>query len=1178
MAQAHTSSGHENYVVGLDLGNYSAGMVAVKVDDSGYPVDILSAVSHIHDGGVGNNNSKESRRAVSGVARRARRRLRHRREQRAAVDQYLVDRGFPLIEDTTGTRRIDPWEARSRLVNGVIADDDTFNELFSVAVRHISRHRGWRNPFLGTERLYGVTAPSDALTAAVEEAKTRYPGILIPDDATVGQFGQAVQQHVGNREKTRGTTKAVKIGESTLTEDTIGSVVEGSAKDKAIRLVGALSTYKLRQSDNARELERIFEVQRIDDPELTVTELIDVVFHQEPAKGAAESIIGKDALVSGRRRVWKADENYQCYRIAAQLANARVVDGQGAQRRLSVAERQNAFELLVDWSKKDNPTWSQIEEVVGLEPGQLKAPVGIEDDGEDLTGGPCINTTYRQLSTMTGSVLKPLREWFTNAEAEGREAMLYRLFSNVEQPSSIYDEEIDDLVAGLDTDGLEKLDGVTVGSGRGAYGSETCRELTEHILSTEGDLHDARRALYDVPVDWAPQAAGLTDRTGNASVDRTLGAVTRWLGACERRWGPPARITVENGRDGLTSTKTKMNRDKDAKRVAKRRREQSHRVAEAFGLDPQSQVGFAHHRKYDAMTRQKGQCFYCGCTVTMDVAEMDHIVPRSGPGSTTTRENLVATCPRCNADKSNQRASEWIRSSSIPGVSMEEVIDRIQHWGTSPGADPTSATKDLVKLKNAVISRVKRKTNDSAIDNRSVESMSWMSTEIRRRLVQHYADRGVAVTVATFGGATTAEARRTWVAGDSQDTAVSVNTMIEMVGGTGKVRLDRRHHALDAAVIAVMRPMVAEVLAQRRALRDDARLGMSPAKSAGTGVVYGAWRRFDGVDAAHKKAFGAWCGRMVSVIDLFQQALDTDSVHVTRNLRVRLGDGGNAATVMKNKRRKLHSKWSVDDVNRVADRRVWTALTRLPDFDWATGLPVNKQRSISVQGTEYGPKSRLEVMGSPGVAVRGGYVPVGSSYHHIRLHTFVDGRGRAQPYAERVFTHDLLSKHLRHQDLLTVELPPYSLSRRFSVARDSAMGAAGVVARRAGATRFVGSLLVGDELHMTEQDAVRLVGKGKLKALQEEIGPIACWLVKGLGENGSVEMSPYRLAEEGVEDRHCSVTAGTPAGDAMSARFRPALSGIFKLDHVRVIRRNALGEIREHRDGQLGSFTLVDNR
>lgn len=58
--------------------------------------------------------------------------------------------------------------------------------------------------------------------------------------------------------------------------------------------------------------------------------------------------------------------------------------------------------------------------------------------------------------------------------------------------------------------------------------------------------------------------------------------------------------------------------------------------------------------------RGPAHCEYCQRAFSDTVPPTwDHIIPKSR-GGRDRRENLVASCERCNSDKANQLLSEWV--------------------------------------------------------------------------------------------------------------------------------------------------------------------------------------------------------------------------------------------------------------------------------------------------------------------------------------------------------------------------------------------------------------------------------------------------------------------------------------------------------------------------------------
>ena len=222
------------YRLGIDVGLNSVGLAAIEVDESGMPLRILNAQSVIHDGGVDPQKNKEAitRKKQSGIARRTRRMRRRRKARLARLDNVLERLGFPIVEPESLTEPFEEWAVRGRLAERYIEDDDERLEDISIAIRHIARHRGWRNPYQRVESLLLDTPYSDNYAELKSRVENRI-GNVIDDDPTPGELVcQVLQQGFDESLRLRTTTR--------------------SSNPKT----GLLPT-KLMQSDNANELKRI---------------------------------------------------------------------------------------------------------------------------------------------------------------------------------------------------------------------------------------------------------------------------------------------------------------------------------------------------------------------------------------------------------------------------------------------------------------------------------------------------------------------------------------------------------------------------------------------------------------------------------------------------------------------------------------------------------------------------------------------------------------------------------------------------------------------------------------------------------------------------------------------------------------------------------------------------------
>ena len=175
--------------VGIDVGTHSVGLATLRVDEQGTPIELLSALSHIHDSGVGKEGREKhkTRKKVSGVARRAQRLLRSRRKRLQQLDEALLDLGFPIPtpgEFLDPNEPADPyrvWRVRARLVEEQLPEELRAPAI-SMAVRHIARHRGWRNPYSKVESLLLPADESPFMKALRERIMTKTGEVL--DDGT----------------------------------------------------------------------------------------------------------------------------------------------------------------------------------------------------------------------------------------------------------------------------------------------------------------------------------------------------------------------------------------------------------------------------------------------------------------------------------------------------------------------------------------------------------------------------------------------------------------------------------------------------------------------------------------------------------------------------------------------------------------------------------------------------------------------------------------------------------------------------------------------------------------------------------------------------------------------------------------------------------------------------------
>ena len=1076
------NSANVNYRVGIDVGSYSLGMAAIAIDDDGKPTEILSAISLIHDSGVDPDSAKSAatRLATSGIARRTRRLYRRKRKRLAKLDKFISSQGWPLKEFEKYEDPFYPWRVRAELATTAITDQQELGEKLSIALRHIARHRGWRNPYSKVTALYTVTEPSDAFLAMQEECAKQL-GRTIPETITVGQLVTGM-----NLGKTR------------------------------LRGENSLLAARPRQSDNANEIHTIAKVQGLSNE--LVRQIIDHVFAAESPKGSAAEQVGKDPLQPTKKRALKASDAFQQYRIAALIGNLRIRGGKG-NRRLTTEETRLVFDYLRSLPAKQEPTWQLVAEQLKIDRGNLVGTAIMTDDGERAGAKPPVHDTNR---IMENTKIKPLATWWKSADADARAAMVKALSNaEVDDFDSQAGAQVQEFFFGISDEDQEKLDGLHLPIGRAAYSEDTLDRLTKRMIGEGMDLYEARQAEFKISNDWAPPAPEIGERVGNPAVDRVLKATARWLNAAERQWGAPKSVNIEHVRAAFMSESSARELDRDNQQRAKRNVKVVAEMQEKLGIE--GRPSRADVWRFQSIQRQNGKCAYCGAEISFKNSEMDHIIPQAGEGSTNTRDNLVAVCRECNSSKSNIAFAVWAENTSRPGVSVQKAIERTHHWVTDSGL----RKPEFDKFRKQVCDRLRRKATDEPIDARSLESVAWMANELRSRIAQKFKDGDTKVRV--YKGALTAEARR----------ASGISGKLEFVDGKGKSRLDRRHHAVDAAVVAFTSNYVAETLALRSNMKFDQELRRKAPQ----------WREFTGSDHVHQVEWTKWKYRMQALAELLNNALAQDRIVVMHNLRLRLGNGAaHEDTIGKLTRIKVGDAISTTDIDRASSEALWCALTRDPDFDPKTGLPENPNRTIRIHETHLTASDEITVfpVAAASVPIRDGFAKLGSNYHHVRLFRVPNGK-KYKYCLMQVYTVDLLK--FRKEDLFTVELKPQTISVRTCEAP----------LRKAlanGTAEYLGWLVSDDEL-LIDTSSFDAPGVAKLR---EEYGPVNRWRLAGLTSVTRLNLRPLYLSKEGLK----------PDVDPEIKKIIDNRSWIitvnklFSIGHVKIIRRDALGRPRLH--------------
>lgn len=1123
---------HRRYRIGIDVGLKSIGFCAIEVDERGTPIKLLNSTVHLHDGGVEPGDGKDlSRKKVSGIARRTRRRRRSNEKRLADLDSYLSQQlgwQLPNLEEFDDPH--EPWHVRAELLDSYVSDPAERAEMLAIAVRHIARHRGWRNSYTSVASLTRATYPSKALIK-VNERVCEALGTKIVAEATQGQLASAY-------------------------------VADERYALQALRGTQGLFRGRQYQSDTYHELSRILELQHIDRAQ--IKELTEIVFRvTHPRNGARRNMrVGHDQL-PGQESKWRAEiahPAFQKFRIVAALANLRVRSG-GQERKLNANELRRVTRYVLDSALKvEDVEWFDIAEQLGIERDCLTGTAKPVFEGEPALRRP---PTDAVSVIVMSSKLTKLKRWWKSANDEDRADLVkFMANSTLAEGEEFENDEVDGFLASLTDDDLAKLEELALPSGRAAYSLDSLQRLTDRMLADGCDLHEARKREFGVSSSWVPKPDPIGAPVGNPAVDRVMKEVSRWLKVAVDRWGVPEAVNIEHTRSGMMSAESA----KKLTSANKARRRQIEVLAERLG--GQACAGGKLNQvtkiRLLALQRQKSKCLYCGAGIRFETAEMDHIVPRSGLGSTNDRNNLVAVCRECNASKGSQLFSEWAQSGSRKDkVSFDDVIERVWSWGQDPGVSP----KQHKKFQAVVVARLKSKKPDQEFDARSMESVAWMAVELGKRIRGYFAsassanEGAVVPSVGLYRGRITAAAR----------VVSGFEGCVRFTGGNGKTRLDRRHHAMDALVIALLDDRIAQLLA----LRDNLRFAQLVTSGADE------WRRYLHSHPSENALMYDWSQHMQVAAKKFNDSLESGMVRFTMNQRLRLGssrahmdsvtsfehayldrNGDRVPKLDKNGMRKVkeHGEFRllsdplpVDLIDRAETPALWAALVKDEQFDPQTGLPADPKRTITIHGRRIGPMERIRFFGatpagkwSASLAVRGGYVSISNTIHHVRIYKIAEEPAK---YAMlRVYQVDL--RHAHGKDLFSFSIPASSISMR----------TADKVVRkflRDSTKKPYAWLVAGDELRVNP----KFYDEGKIGEFfkEEGYGDVVEWRIVGFESATQVNLRPLRISEEGFNDETPQAVKDI-AGRSKS--WRVTIGALLEAGGVAVIRRNVLGEER----------------
>jgi len=744
------------YVLGLDLGARSLGWAAIARDGDGYR-QILGIGVRVFEAGVEGlieKGREESRAAQRRIARLARRQTRRRRQR--ARQLYHALAGAGLLPPVS--------HAPSR--PEAIEIQRTLNELDCDLRRKYADCPGIHQlPYLLRAR--GL----DEELAAFELGRALY--------------------HLGQRRGFKSSRKAkVKKTDTKTAEDENGAVYAGihelEARMAGKRTLGEYlasldpaeerirSRYTHRSMYEA-EFEAIWAAQAPHHSALTddfKQRVYHMAFDQRPLRDSSE-LVGRCEWDPEMKRaeLWRPE--YQRFRILQTANHLRVADPDGVEHRLTGEQRQRLIDAL-EFAKELNLT--RAKKIIGI---PLNWKFSLEKGGETKFKGDAVACHMSQW----------LGEAWDAADAAGRTEILEGIDGcETDESLAQFLERRCSMTPG---EARRAAEGISLPTGYASLSLESLRRVLPYMeqgLSVQEARQAAGFALSrETPmVDFLPALKDSRIEVRNPAVARALTETRKVVNAAIREWGKPDEIHIEMARE---LRKTQDQRRKDVKTMRDRGQE---RDAARTKIETEAGLTRIGRKEIDLVLLYEecgGICPYSGqplgglASILNGTAavQVEHVVPRSVCLDDSFANSTLATV-EANREKGNRTPWEAFGADE---ERFAEIIGRVKSFR---GAFARR------KLERFQMRETGKEKLLSEFSDRQLNDTRYSS-----RLAAEYL--GVLYGGETAGGKRhilkstgqlTAELRGLW----------RLNEILS--GDSRKSREDHRHHAIDAAVLAVL--------------------------------------------------------------------------------------------------------------------------------------------------------------------------------------------------------------------------------------------------------------------------------------------------------------------------------------------------------------------------------------
>jgi len=750
-----------HYVLGLDLGPSSIGWAVVKTDEKGdfcglaaikdSNNNIPAIGARIFPAGIDNINQGQREEPKNKKRREARSVRRMLRRRRARKLKLLSVLTANKLMPVGDKEREYELNKNPYELRAKALCEKT--SLFEVGrvFLHIAKRRGFQSNRRQAEK--------DAEAGLVKEAIERLAQEI--GDKTLGQFWAA---------------KHPKPGEIPL---------------EAIRNRRSNYHWIAQRQQYRDELNRIWQKQSEFYPKILTNKLkeqiSEIIFRQidfELSNMKKRKVIGTCTLIAGKPRLSMSNRKAQEFRLL-QKVNDMKVFRKGREIRF---DRQKLYEELMISKDRD---FKQIRKLLGLN----------EDDRINLEYKKSKKLIGNQIDGMlTGNKFFGKKTWVPlneqQKEAVWNELQQYLRNSNIsaeqiaEKLKNEYGLKVGDMAA------LEKL---SEPKGNLNFCEEAVNKLLPYMREGK-DLYEAIEKANFVK-GWTQQnflplpSKDNGINISNPIVTTVMFQLRKIVNALVKELGKPGKIVIEFARE-LKASKDLRKEIVEEQAINQDERERcTQRIREYHRWDEDVQVPATDILKYRLWERQKEFCPYSLIKIGVEKllsteTEVDHILPYS-MSLDNSMNNKVVCFARENQAKGQNTPIDWLGETSERFIKITDAMEKGMF-------DFDKAKRERFFVHNEEIA-------EKYTPDRLLQDTSYIAREVRSYLKRLYPASEAEKCVKTTKGGITAELRNIW----------GLNAILRDGELGPKKRDDLRHHAIDAAVIAITEPGMIKKITDR---------------------------------------------------------------------------------------------------------------------------------------------------------------------------------------------------------------------------------------------------------------------------------------------------------------------------------------------------------------------------